>query len=118
MSNIEIISVDKAMALVGGSFEALTVDPSPLVRKPIKTSFFNSFFNPVPVFSEDDVYQKLKVVSPSLQLPVAKAFHEIKGALDKRLEAKATTTSVHGAMVGTSNQLTSRAVFLHLLVNV
>ena len=89
MSYIENISVDKAMALVGGSFEALTVDPSPLVRRPVKTSFFNSFFNPVPVFSEDDVYQKLKVVSPALQLPVAKAFHEIKGALDKKTGSKA-----------------------------
>lgn len=88
MSIIETISVEKAMALVGGGFEALTVDPSPLVRKPVKTSFFNSFFNPVPVFSEDDVYQKLKVVSPQLQLPVAKAFHEIKGALDKKTGTK------------------------------
>lgn len=88
MSYIETISVDKAMALVGGTFEALTVDPSPLVRKPVKTSFFNSFFNPVPVFSEDDVYQKLKIVSPALQLPVAKAFHEIKGALDKKTATK------------------------------
>lgn len=88
MSFIETISVEKAMALVGGSYEALTVDPSPLIRKPVKTSFFNSFFAPTPVFSEDDVYQKLKVVSPALQLPLAKAFHEIRGSLDKKSGTK------------------------------
>ncbi len=88
MSDIQNISVEKALDLVGGSFETLTVDPSPLIRRPVQTKFLNEFFNVVPVYSEDDVYQKWKVTSPDLQLPIPKAFHEIVGNLDKKTGTK------------------------------